>query len=165
MFLRLCSDKNIVLVRMQTSITISMQLCSIVKKKKKNVIFSFPYILIQWAYLVTDTSDILISRKPLPKATQLPSPTFINSIFSLESELWPQVYALYLKGFELRKEFRDLIILVTVGPYFTGSNRNSCKLTIKNCQLCILSINYLKIAQIVGRILDFRAFVHFKSTN
>lgn len=66
----------------------------------------------------------------------------------------------------MRNEFRALKSLVTAGPGFTGSKWNSCKLTKRSVRkLCILSINYIKIAKIVGHILDFQACVHYKSTN
>lgn len=47
----------------------------------------------------------------------LPSPIFLRSILSLNSELWPQIYAVLFEEIELRTELSELHeMLVTVWP-------------------------------------------------
>lgn len=45
-----------------------------------------------------------------------PSSNFLSSIFSVKSEILPQIHALFFEGFELRNEVSDLEISVTMEP-------------------------------------------------
>lgn len=45
-----------------------------------------------------------------------PSPNFLSSIFSVKSEILPQIHALFFEGFELRNEVSDLEISLTMEP-------------------------------------------------
>lgn len=58
----------------------------------------------------------LNKKKSKINAQALPSPTFLTSIFSVKSEILPQIYAFFFKDFQLRNEVCDFEISVTIEP-------------------------------------------------